>query len=287
MILARISSYPHCVWHGVAMEADMRRSRKGFSWYRSIILVSGLLLCVMVLFACQTVPVTGRQQLMLLSAAEETRMGLSAYEQVLKEEKLSQDPQVNAMVGRVGRRIAEVANRPDFQWEFRVIEKDEANAFALPGGKVAVYTGILKYTQTEAGLAVVMGHEVAHALARHGGERMSQSMLAQLGLTVGDIALGGVNPTVMQAVNVAYGIGVQLPFGRRQESEADHIGLVLMAKAGYDPNEAVPFWQRMSSGKTGNAPPEFLSTHPSGATRIRQLREWMPEALQYYSASRP
>jgi predicted Zn-dependent protease len=132
-----------------------------------------------------------------------------------------------------------------------------------------------------------MGHEVAHALARHGGERMSQSMLAQLGLTVGDIALGGVNPTVMQAVNVAYGIGVQLPFGRRQESEADHIGLVLMAKAGYDPNEAVPFWQRMSSGKTGNAPPEFLSTHPSGTTRIRQLREWMPEALQYYSASRP
>jgi predicted Zn-dependent protease len=252
-----------------------------------MILVSGLLLCVMVLFACQTVPVTGRQQLILLSAAEETRMGLSAYEQILKEETLSQDPQVNAMVGRVGRRIAEVANRPDFQWEFRVIEKDEANAFALPGGKVAVYTGILKYTQTEAGLAVVMGHEVAHALARHGGERMSQSMLAQLGLTVGDIALGGVNPTVMQAVNVAYGIGVQLPFGRRQESEADHIGLVLMAKAGYDPNEAVPFWQRMSSGKTGNAPPEFLSTHPSGTTRIRQLREWMPEALQYYSASRP
>jgi predicted Zn-dependent protease len=247
----------------------------------------GLLLCAIVLFACQTVPVTGRQQLILLSAQEETRMGLDAYEQILKEEKLSQDPQVNAMVRRVGRRIADVSNRPDFQWEFRVIEKDVANAFALPGGKVAVYTGILKYTQTEAGLAVVMGHEVAHALARHGGERMSQSMVAQFGLTLGDIALGGSNPVVMQAVTMAYGLGVQLPFSRHQESEADHIGLVLMAQAGYDPNEAVPFWQRMSSGKTGSAPPEFLSTHPSGATRIRQLQQWMPEALQYYSPSRP
>ncbi|MDH3598437.1 MAG: M48 family metallopeptidase, partial [Candidatus Tectomicrobia bacterium] len=200
-------------------------------------------------------------------------------------EKLSQDAQVNAMVRRVGRRIADAANRPDFQWEFRVVEKDEANAFALPGGKVAVYTGILKYTETEAGLAVVMGHEVAHALARHGGERMSQSMVAQFGLTLGDLALGGSNPAVMQAVQMAYGVGVQLPFGRRQESEADHIGLILMAKAGYDPNEAVPFWQRMSGGKTGNAPPEFLSTHPSGATRIRQLQQWMPEALQYYRPS--
>lgn len=263
----------------------MQTSRKRVSWYR-VILGGGLLLCMMVLSACQTVPVTERQQLILLSAEEETRMGLSAYEQILKEEKLSQDPQVNAMVRRVGQRIAEVANRPDFQWEFRVIEKDVANAFALPGGKVAVYTGILKYTQTEAGLAVVMGHEVAHALARHGGERMSRSMLAQFGLTLGQVALGGSNPGVMQAVTAAYGIGVQLPFDRSQESEADRIGLILMAKAGYDPNEAVPFWQRMSSGKTGNAPPEFLSTHPSGTTRIRQLQQWMPEALQHYSPSR-
>lgn len=265
----------------------MQTSQKGFFWYRTLIQGGGLLLCVLVVSACQTVPVTGRQQLILLSAADETRMGLSAYEQILQEEKLSQDPQVNAMVRRVGQRIADVANRPDFQWEFRVIEKEVANAFALPGGKVAVYTGILKYTPTEAGLAVVMGHEVAHALARHGGERMSQSMLAQFGLTLGDLFLGGSNPAVMQAITMAYGVGVQLPFGRRQESEADHIGLILMAKAGYDPHEAVPSWQRMSSGQTGNAPPEFLSTHPSGATRIRQLQQWMPEALQHYSPSRP
>jgi predicted Zn-dependent protease len=268
------------------MEAYMQTSRNGFSWYRSVMQSGGLLLCAIVLFACQTVPVTGRQQLVLLSAEEETRMGLSAYEQILKEEKLSQEPQVNAMVKRVGQRIAEVANRPDFQWEFRVIEKDVANAFALPGGKVAVYTGILKYTQTEAGLAVVMGHEVAHALARHGGERMSRSVLAQAGLTLGQVALGGSHPGVMQAVNLAYGVGIELPFGRGQESEADHIGLILMAKAGYDPNESVPFWQRMSSGQTGNAPPEFLSTHPSGATRIEQLQQWMPEALQHYSPGR-
>ena len=240
------------------------------------------LVCISGLSACQTVPVTGRQQLIFLSASEETQMGLSAYREILKKEKLSQDPAVNAMVKRVGERIAAVSDRPDFQWEFRVIEKDQANAFALPGGKVAVYTGILKYTQTEAGLAVVMGHEVAHALARHGGERMSRSMLAQFGLTAGAIALGGSNPGVMQAIGMAYGVGVELPFGRGQESEADHIGLILMAKAGYDPREAVPFWQRMSSGKGGGAPPEFLSTHPSGDTRVRQLQQWMPEALQVY-----
>ena len=133
----------------------MQTFLKGFSWYRAAMWGGGLLLCMAILMACQTVPVTGRQQLIMLSAEEETRLGLSAYEQILKEEKLSQDPQINAMVRRVGRRIADVANRPDFQWEFRVIDKDIANAFALPGGKVAVYTGILKYTQTEAGLAVV------------------------------------------------------------------------------------------------------------------------------------
>jgi predicted Zn-dependent protease len=189
------------------------------------------------------------------------------------------------MVRRVGQRIAEAAQRPDYQWEFRVIEKDVANAFALPGGKVAVYTGILKYTQTDAGLAVVMGHEVAHALARHGGERMSQSMLEQAGLAAVQIGLQTSDPVIMQGVALAYGLGVQLPFSRGQESEADHIGLVLMAKAGYDPREAVPFWERMSGGEQGQEPPQFLSTHPSGTTRIKQLQEWMPEALQYYQAT--
>jgi predicted Zn-dependent protease len=238
------------------------------------------------LFACQTVPVTGRKQLILLSPAEENRMGISAYDQILGEEKLSEDPQINAMVRRVGQRIAAVAERPDFAWEFRVIDKDIANAFALPGGKVAVYTGILKYTQTEAGLAVVMSHEVAHALARHGGERVSRSMIAQLGMTAGEIVLGTSNPAILQGIALAYGVGVELPFSRYQESEADHIGLILMAKAGYDPRQAIPFWQRMASGKTGQEPPQFLSTHPSGETRIRQLQEWMPEALRYYQGTR-
>jgi predicted Zn-dependent protease len=248
---------------------------------------TGVFWCVIVLYtgllaACQTAPVTGRQQLILLSAAEENRLGLTAYEEILKDEKPSRDPQLNAMVSRVGQRIAAVAARPDFAWEFRLIDKDVANAFALPGGKVAVYTGIFKYTQTEAGLAVVMGHEIAHALARHGGERMSQSLIAQYGLAAVQAGLRINNPTILQGIALAYGVGVELPFSRSQESEADHIGLVLMAKAGYDPRAAIPFWQRMQGGKSGQEPPEFLSTHPSGATRISQLRQWMPEALSYY-----
>lgn len=241
-----------------------------------------VLLCSVLVYACQTVPMTGRQQLILLSEAEEVRMGLTAYDQILRGEKLSTNPRTNAMVRRVGRRLAAVAERPDFAWEFRVIEKDIANAFALPGGKMAVYTGILKFTHTETGLAVVMGHEVAHALARHGGERLSRSLLAQLGLTALQVGLRSSDPAIVQGVALAYGLGVELPFGRGQESEADHIGLILMAKAGYDPRAAIPLWRRMAAGERGKAAPEFLSTHPSGTTRITQLRQWMPEALQYY-----
>ena len=197
-----------------------------------------------------------------------------------KRRRSRTNPELNALVRRVGERIAAVVNRPDFAWEFHVIDKDVANAFALPGGKVAVYTGILHYTQTETGLAVVIGHEVAHALARHGGERMSRSMIAQFGLAAVQTGLNTNDPTIVQGIALAYGLGVELPFDRGQESEADHIGLIVMAKAGYDPREAIPFWERMSSDQQG--PPEFLSTHPSGDTRIKQLRQWMPEALQYY-----
>ncbi|ETX09056.1 MAG: hypothetical protein ETSY2_01730 [Candidatus Entotheonella gemina] len=241
---------------------------------------------VLVIVACETVPVTGRSQLILLSEPEELQLGLTAYREILSQENVSRSRRVNAMVQRVGERIAAVSDRPNYEWEFRVIDKDEANAFALPGGKVAVYTGILKYTKTEAGLAVVMGHEVAHALARHGAERMSQSMVANTGLNALGAIAGVQNPGVMQAISMAYGLGVELPFGRHQESEADRIGLVLMAKAGYDPREAVPFWQRMSAGKGKGGPPQFLSTHPSGETRIRQLQEWMPEALSHYRPRR-
>jgi predicted Zn-dependent protease len=238
------------------------------------------------LVACQTAPITGRQQLMLVSSDDENRLGIEAYEKVLQEEKVSHDPQLNALVQRVGERIAAVVDRPDFAWEFHVIDKDVANAFALPGGKVAVYTGILNYTQTETGLAVVIGHEVAHALARHGGERMSRSMIAQLGLSAVQIGLSTNDPTILQGIALAYGVGVELPFDRGQESEADHIGLIVMAKAGYDPHEAISFWERMSSGQHGKGAPEFLSTHPSGDTRIKQLRQWLPEALQYYGGRR-
>lgn len=244
-----------------------------------------LLLAVLLavfLFSCQTAPVTGRKQFILLSAPAENQMGITAYQQIMKDEKLSTNRQTNAMVVRVGQRIARVANRPDFQWEFRVIEKDVANAFALPGGKVAVYTGILKYTQTEDGLAVVMSHEVAHALARHGGERVSRSMIAQLGLTAVQVGLHTNDPTIMQGIALAYGVGVDLPFSRGQESEADHIGLILMAQAGYNPQAAIPFWQRMEAGKGDQGPPEFLSTHPSGTTRIAQIKGWLPEAMGYY-----
>jgi predicted Zn-dependent protease len=237
---------------------------------------------VMLCSACQTAPITGRQQLILLSEAEETQTGLAAYQQVLKEERVSRNPQYNELVTQVGQRIAAVANRPDYTWEFRVIDKNVANAFALPGGKVAVYTGLFPYTQTEAGLATVIGHEVAHALARHGAERMSQGLVAQIGLSALQVGLGNGDPGIVQGVALAYGVLGELPFNRSQESEADHIGLILMAKAGYDPHEAVRLWERMEASQHGAGPPEFLSTHPSGATRIKQIQQWLPEALQYY-----
>jgi predicted Zn-dependent protease len=239
----------------------------------------GLLL---LLLACETVPITGRQQLILISPEEENRMGVAAYREVLKEERTARDPQDNAMLKRVGQRLAAAAKRPDFDWEFHLLDKEEANAFALPGGKVAVYTGILTYTQTETGLAVVMGHEVAHALARHGGERMSRTLIAQVGLSAVQEGLGVSNPVILQGIGLAYGIGVGLPFERGQESEADHIGLILMAKAGYNPREAVPFWERMEAAQRGGGLPEFLATHPSGETRLAQLREWLPQALRHY-----
>ena len=216
------------------------------------------------LFACETVPVTGRQQLILMYLAEENRLGITAYEQILKEEGLSRDPQFNAMVNRVGQRIAAGAERTDYAWEFRVIDKDVANAFALPGGKVAVYTGILQYTPTDAALAVVMGHEVAHALARHGSERMSRSMVVQLGLAAVQIGLGTSDPAIVQGIGLAYGLGVELPFDRGQEAEADHIWLTLMAKAGYDPREAIPFWQRMEAGQQGQAAGRLCRRHDIG-----------------------
>ena len=241
----------------------------------------------MLVAACQTVPLTGRQQLILITSEEELSLGEAAYKKTLKESKLSQDQATTAMVRRVGERIAKAANRPDFQWEFNLVEDKTPNAFCLPGGKVVVYTGILPFTKDETGLAVVVGHEVAHALARHGAERMSTSLLTEVaGQTAGSI-FGGGNPETARAVEQAFGIGsgvgIILPFSRHQESEADKIGLLLMAQSGYDPRQATEFWTRMGQGQDG-APPEFLCTHPSDETRIKQIEAWLPEALKIYQA---
>jgi predicted Zn-dependent protease len=233
--------------------------------------------------------------LIFISEEREIQMGVQAYREVLRGSRMNENPEINEMVNRVGQRIAAAANKPEYHWEFAVIQDDRVvNAFALPGGKVAVFSGLLPITQNETGLATVMGHEVAHALQRHGAERMSRGILeqiAQLGAMAG-AAAGAVNPGMVAAMQNAYGVGVSLPFNRSQESEADYIGLKLMAKAGYDPREAVPFWERMSGcprnmlGKlcfrSQSAIPEFFSTHPSDITRINQLEAEMPEAIQLY-----
>jgi len=244
---------------------------------------------------CYRAPGTARDQVIFFSEEKELELGVSAFRQVLRAAPLSDNVEVNELVHRVGRKIAAAANKPEYQWEFAVIQDDKmVNAFALPGGKVAVFTGILKHTKDDTGLATVMGHEVAHALQRHGVERMSRSILdqiAQLG-ALGAAATGNVNAGAIQGLLGAYGVNVSLPFNRKQESEADYVGLRLMAQAGYDPREAVPFWERMSGcpremiGKlcfrSQQAIPEFLSTHPSDLTRINQIEAWLPEVLQYY-----
>ncbi|HWP58245.1 MAG TPA: M48 family metallopeptidase [Candidatus Acidoferrales bacterium] len=238
------------------------------------------LLALLLLSACATTPYTGRSQLLLVSEAQEASLGEEAYRHILRDSVPVDHPEAERIVRKVGERIARVADRPDYKWEFRVINDPEmANAFAVPGGKVAVYTGIFPVARDENGLAVVLGHEIAHALLRHPGERLSQQQLLALGLGVAGAA--GVSPSVLQALGLGAGVGVILPFGRSQESEADHVGLILMAKAGYDPRSALELWERMERKERGS-PPEFLSTHPSYETRMQQLRAWMPEALKHY-----
>jgi metalloendopeptidase OMA1, mitochondrial len=240
--------------------------------------------------ACQTAPITGRSQLIALSQSQETQMGLQAYSEVLKKSHVSTDPALNAQVDRVGRRIAAATGRADYQWEFKVIEDKQVNAFCLPGGKVAVYTGILPVTRDDAGLAAVLGHEAAHATARHGAERMTQALGAQLVLAAAQIGLGVMSsqdPQTAQRMVALLGAPVAqvglLAWGRTQESEADRVGLIYMAKAGYEPRAARDLWVRMAEASQGRQrPPEFLSTHPSEATRIRQIEGWIPEAMKYY-----
>ena len=244
-------------------------------------------LLVGVVVACETVPYTGRTQIMLLPETAEWQMGLDSYQQILQKARLSRDPAQTAQVRRVGMRIAQATGRSDYRWEFNVIDDKQANAFCLPGGKVAVYTGILPITRDDAGLAAVLGHEAAHAIARHGGERVSQTLLVQTGLVATQAALARRDPRTVQTVTALLGAGVTvgllLPWSRGQESEADHLGLIYMARAGYHPSAARDLWVRMAGAARGRArPPEFLSTHPAEATRIRQIEAWIPEALRYY-----
>jgi predicted Zn-dependent protease len=242
---------------------------------------------MLVQVACQTVPITGRSQLLIIPEGTELQMGLDSYQQILSKAKISTDPRLNEQVTRVGRRIAEATGRTDYQWEFKVIDDKQANAFCLPGGKVAVYTGILPITRDDAGLAAVVAHEVAHAVARHGGERLSQQLAVQGATVVGTQTLmAGRDPSTVQLVGAALGVGATvgllLPWSRGQESEADHLGLIYMAKAGYHPSAARDLWVRMGQASSGSSQPEFLSTHPSAATRVAQIEGWIPEALQHY-----
>jgi metalloendopeptidase OMA1, mitochondrial len=247
---------------------------------------------LLLLGGCATVSETGRSQVLLISPSEEARMGLSAFEKVKASETISKDQANAELVRKVGRRISRVARLPDAQWEFVLFEDSSPNAFALPGGKVGINTGILKITQNEAGLATVIGHEIAHAVARHGAERLSQGMLVQLGGSVLGVALGGESAVTRQVAQQAYGIGTQLgvmmPYSRVHELEADELGLLYMARAGYDPNEAIAFWQRFGdyNRKKGGKPPAFLSTHPVDAKRIAELQAMLPRAMVEYKRSK-
>ena len=246
-----------------------------------------VVLIALVMVACETVPYTGRRQIMLLPESAELEMGLQSYQEVLKKSKVVKEGEASERLSRVGRRIADATGRTDYQWEFRLIDDKQVNAFCLPGGKVAVYTGILPVAQDDAGLAAVIGHEVSHAIARHGAERVSQGLLVQTGLMATQVALSRNDPATVQAVTALLGagasVGVLLPWGRAQESEADHMGLIYMAKAGYHPSAARDLWVRMAQSAGGGRQPEFLSTHPAPATRIAQIEGWLPEALRYYS----
>lgn len=260
------------------------------------------LLAVSVLVAsCATVPITGRRQLSLIPESQMLAMSYQEYDSFLKSSKLSADATQTATVRRVGARIqaavetyfaeqGQSARLADYRWEFNLVESDEVNAWCMPGGKVVVYSGLLPVAQDEAGLAVVMGHEVAHAIAGHGGERMSQQMVAQLGGVALDTALQNKPDQTRQIWMTVYGAGAQfgalLPFSRQQESEADRLGLIFMAMAGYDPQAAVAFWTRMAAAAGGAKPPEFMSTHPSDETRIANLNQLLPEARGYYRPAR-
>ncbi|MBW1902655.1 MAG: M48 family metallopeptidase [Deltaproteobacteria bacterium] len=247
--------------------------------------------------SCSTVPLTGRRQLNFIPDSTMLSMSFQEYDEFLKTNKLSKDKKQIQMVKRVGKKIQTAVEQyfsqenlshelENYDWEFNLVESPEVNAWCMPGGKVVVYTGILPIAQNDTGLAVVMGHEIAHAIAEHGNERMSQALVAQMGGMALSTAIDEEPEKTKQLWMTVFGVGAQygamLPYGRLQESEADRLGLIFMAMAGYDPNRAVTFWEKMAQEKGGQAPPEFLSTHPSDETRIKKIKETIPEAMRYY-----
>ena len=254
---------------------------------------------VLFLAGCGSVPVTGRKQLNLVSNQEVLTLSLQQYDEFIKSAPKSTDKVNTALVQKVGRNIANAVETylknngyadelSSYAWEFNLVKSTDVNAFCMPGGKIVVYEGILPITQNETGLAVVLGHEVAHAVAKHANERMSQQMATQYGTAAVGAALGGASAGVQQAAAAAIGLGSQygilLPYSRRQELEADKLGLIFMAMAGYDPSSAAAFWTRMSQN-SGGSTPEFMSTHPSDDSRIQQIQKDLPEALKYYKGS--
>ena len=251
-----------------------------------------------IILSCSTVPITGRKTFNLIPESQMNAMSFSQYDEFLKTNKLSNNVTQTRMVKKVGYQIQKAVEQyfadngmsnklTGYEWEFNLVDSEEVNAWCMPGGKVVFYTGILPVTKDEAGLAVVMGHEIAHAIAGHGSERMSQGMLAQLGGMALQTALEEKPDKTKQVWMTAFGLGTQfgvmLPFSRMHESEADHLGLIFMSMAGYDPAKAVEFWERMSAMKGGQAPPEFMSTHPADATRISNMKKLLPEAMNYYN----
>ena len=245
---------------------------------------------------CQKVPLTGRRQLSIVPASEMQSMSYTSYKQFLGSNKVSTNAEQTAMVKRVGPKIQHAIEKyladnnlssklNGFQWEYNLVEDATVNAWCMPGGKVVVYTGIMPLVKNDAGLAVVLGHEIAHAIANHGGERMSQGLVTQMGGMGLSLALSNKPAQTQNLFNTAFNVGSQvgvlLPYSRLHESEADHLGLIFMAIAGYDPNESVEFWKRMQAQSNGQ-PPELLSTHPADKRRIADLQKQIPEALKYY-----
>jgi predicted Zn-dependent protease len=256
----------------------------------SSLIVTALLL----LSSCGSVPLTGRKQILLVSDQEVLASSLTQYSDYMKSAPVSTNAKGKAMVTRVGKKIAAATEQylksngmeaevRNFAWEFNLVKDDQVNAFCMPGGKIVVYEGLLKLVSSDDELAVVVGHEVAHAVAKHSNERMSQQMIAQYGAKILTQALSNKSEAIQKAGSTIYGLGAQygvtLPFSRKHETEADYMGLIFMTMAGYDPNVAITFWQKMSAG--GASVPEFMSTHPSDATRIKDIQKILPELNKY------